>query len=261
MSNCDYIINNWYRDIENFYYFLRNSIGENIKITNKDNNCLSLSLRESNYLTRYQKCEGCQKVASFLDNDILEDNDVFEINFGLKKGEKIIFNRYNYSYFDIKYSNNIKKINLLINKQINLFINDFYQIDNIFYYQIRNKFLALSVVSIILKTIAKAKNFPTPLKFLNFYICREKISILNFCYEIENLKDLLQNPSLVTQLSPIARKKKINYLSANIIEDILKQILIFFLFYEKFYFCHNEANIDFIKINYNFFSNFFNKIK
>lgn len=250
MSNCDSIINSWYQEIENFYYVLKDNIGQEIKIVNKDSNCLSLSLRDSNYLTRYQKCENCNKIASFLEHDILEDNDLFEIKFGKRKGEKIIFNRHNYSNFIINYDDKHKKINLLINKQINKFIIDYYQLDNIYYYKIKNKYLNLATVSIILKTIAKAKNFPTPLKFLNFSICREKISLLNFSYEVENLKDLLQNPSFVTQMSPTARKKKNNYLSANIIEDIIKQILIFFLFYEKFYFCHNEANINFLKINY-----------
>ena len=90
MNNSDYVINNWYKDIEIFYYFLRNCIGKEIKINEEDHNCLSLSLRDSNYLTKYQRCIHCQKVASFLDNDILEDRDNITIKFGSKKGEKII---------------------------------------------------------------------------------------------------------------------------------------------------------------------------
>ena len=250
MNNSDYVINNWYKDIEIFYYLLRNCIGKEIKIKEEDHNCLSLSLRDSDYLTKYQKCKNCQKVASFLDNDILEDKDNIIIKFGSKKGEKIIFERHDYSPFEVNFDNNDKQINLYINKQINIFLDDFYQIRNIFYYQIKNKFLNLSIISTIMKTIAKAKNFPTPLKFANFYICREKINLLNFHYEVENLGDLLLNPSLVTTLSPTARKKKNNFLNSNIIEDILKQLIIFFIFYEKFYFCHNEANIEFLKINY-----------
>lgn len=246
MSNCDSVINNWQEDIKSFYHFLKDNIGQEITIANKDYNCLSLSLRDSNYLTRYQKCEACNKIASFLDHDILKDNDIIEIKFGKRKGEKIIFNRYDYAPFIINYEDKHKKINLLINKQINNFIIDYYQHDNIYYYKIKNKYLNLVIVSIILKTIANAKNFPTPLKFLTFTICREKISLLNFSYEIEDLKNLLQNPSFVTP----TRKKKNIYLNANIVEDIIKQILVFFLFYEKFYFCHNEANINYLKINY-----------
>ena len=250
MSDSDFVINNWYQDIENFYYFLRNLIGEKIDLINKDNNCLSLSLRKSDYLTRYQKCQGCQKTASFLNDDTLDDIDEFEINFGKKKGEKIIFNRYDYQNFSIEYYNQHKKINLYINQQINKFINDFHHPDNYFYYGSRNKFLNLAIINIIMKTIAKAKNFPTPVKFLNFYICREKINILSFKYEVEHLKELLENPSLTSHLSPTARKKKNSFLTVNIVEDIWKQIIIFFLFYEKFYFCHNQASIEFIKFNY-----------
>ena len=42
------------------------------------------------------------------------------------------------------------------------------------------------------------------------------------------------------------------------IKDILKQIVIFYLFYEKFNFTHNEASIQFLKFNCELHSFIFN---
>ena len=247
MNNVNMILQDWKKNIS-CYNFLKDNIGKDISFSVKDKNCLSLGLAKYDYLTRYQQCFDCKKTSSFLQDPLMLDNDEIEIKFGKYKGEKIIFNRYNYEFFDISVGKKQKNINKYINQEINNFIINHYK-ENIYYYENRNKYLNLSIINTIIKRIAQAKNFPTPVKFLHFYICRDKIILLRFKYDIEHIKDLLTNPLFVKHLSPVSKKKKTNYLTSNIIYDIIKQIIIYFLFYEKFNFCHNEASIKYLKIN------------
>lgn len=245
--NCDKIFSIWDKQIEKVYYYLKDNINKDFKFNYRDNNCLSLALRESNYLIRYQKCTNCNYVASFLSKDILKDKDEININFGKRKGEKIIFNRYDYQNNKIINLEESKDINYFINKEINKITFHPYN-ENIYFYGIKNKYLNLALINIILITIAKAKNFTAPPSFINFFICREKISLLNFKYEVNNEKEISNNPELVVK----------GLMSKENIKDILKQIVIFFLFYEKFNFTHNEASIKFLKFNCELHSFIFN---
>jgi len=247
--NCNHIIDYWLDKNKKFYSFLRSSLGKNISLPLADNQCLVLALSEYNYLTKYQQCKQCQLVSRFLDKNPLSDNDEFEIKYGRKKGEKIYFIRSNYQDFDIILHQKNKERNLLIMQGINKFILDSHVKENIYYYITRNKYLNLALIYNIMQTIGKAKNFPSCPQFLTFFTCRDKIALLYTKHEINEIKELLNNPLFISQTSPTARKKKNNYLTSNVIEDIWKQLTIFFLFYQKFYFCHNQANIEFLKID------------
>lgn len=247
--NCNNIIDYWLDKNKKFYSFLRSSLSQNISLPEEDHQCLVLALSQYNYLTKYQQCHACQLVARFLDRNPLSDKDEFEIKYGRKKGEKICFLRSNYQAFDITLHQKNKEHNLLIMQAINKFILDNHVKENIYYYIVKNKYLNLALVYIIMQTIGRAKNFPACPQFLTFFTCRDKIALLYMKHEINEIKELLNNPLFISQISPTARKKKHNYLTSNIIEDIWKQIIIFFLFYQKFYFCHNQASIEFLKFD------------
>jgi hypothetical protein len=247
MNNVTNIIKFW-QENNKFYDLLKNNMGRNINLIIKDTNCLSLGLIKYDYLTKYQQCYDCKILSSFLFDPILYNNDEIEVKFGKFRGEKIIFDRYDYQSFDIILDNKQKNINNYINLEINKFIINNNH-NNIYYYQIKQCYLNLAVINTILKRIAKAKNFPTPNKFLHFYLCRDKIILLRFKYDIEHTKELLNNPLFISHLSPVSKKKKNNYLTSNIILDIFKQLVVFFIFYERFNFCHNQGSIEFIKIN------------
>jgi hypothetical protein len=243
MDNCDTVISYWNKKSKDIFNLLRNNIGKKINFSNKDINCLSESMRNDNHLIRSQKCEECKKISLFLSHAVLEDCDEIEVKFGKYKGEYLNFYRSFYNFGEIDYSSKDKNISNNLNKQINLFLIDFYQIKNIFYYPVKNKFLNLSLISIIMKNIAEAKNFPNYHRFLNFFICHNHINITSLKYETEHLNSLIHNPIYV---SP---SKKNSVINRDIVKSILQQIILFYMFYDKFYFCHNEASIEFLKFN------------
>jgi len=143
MNNVNMILQDWKKNIS-CYNFLKDNIGKDISFSVKDKNCLSLGLAKYDYLTRYQQCFDCKKTSSFLQDPLMLDNDEIEIKFGKYKGEKIIFNRYNYEFFDISVGKKQKNINKYINQEINNFIINHYK-ENIYYYENRNKYLNLFV--------------------------------------------------------------------------------------------------------------------
>lgn len=235
--NCNVIINNWQESLEKYFHYVKDNIGSKLFFHNLDRNCLSLGLQHTDYLIKYQKCHHCDMVTRFLNNEILTAEDEIDINYGKYKGDKINFHRYNYQAYYIFPNDN--KINKNIVTNINKFILDASVTDNIYYYGFKNAYLNQALINVVLYTIGKNKNFPNTVNFLNFFTCRDKIILLDLNYEINNFKELLGNPLFASK----------NIIKNNIVQDIWIQLIIYFLFYENFYFTHNEANINFLKIN------------
>ena len=123
---------------------------------------------------------------------------------------------------------------------------NFFSISNIKYYVINNINYNFSTITIIIRNIGINKNFPLVTNFLWSYNCGDKLNSVILNGEYKDIKELSEDPAFNNSFSPVSKKTSKNFLSQEIVFDILKQSIIFLKFYSHFYFTHNELTSEFL---------------
>lgn len=227
------------KKLEDNYNLIRDRIGEEIIILgSQDNDCLRCGLRRDNQVIRRQICFGCRLLNYLSGKDLVKDE--INIEWGRLKGEKIYIDRNISDSSELELDHNLKNYNNKLTSGIsNYYDKEYFKLNNIYYYKIKNKFLNLSINSIIMKYIMLKKNYPNNISYLYNYNCSYKSNILRFKYEFEDIDNLKLNPIYG------GRKK----LDNQILLDIFSQLTIFFKFIANFYFCHNQSSIEYLKFS------------
>ena len=244
-NNCDQILCFMAKDTNNVYNKLRNNLGSQIKLYHEDKLCLRNSLKNREFESKDQKCQGCQLVSKMTKNDIFEQN--IKLNYGKYKNKSFNFSPYPVYNKKLTLSNKVKKISNKLTLALSKYYKpEYYNIKNIYYYYSSSKGLNLSIISTILYKILERKKLITTPCFLWSYICKNNINVLYLNQEYNSLETLSENPLFTDNVSPMASKKHKNSLSKDTMKDIIFQLIYIFKTLSSFYFIHNEPCIKYL---------------
>ena len=211
----DKLFEQWEKEIDNNLNYLED---DSISVLRSDR-CMSKSLTNKKLFTRSVICTGCNTLNRLNYDFYVSSSKEIKLQSGKNTGDTIRI--YSHKNTD---TGIIKKDNKVFT---------------------RNPFANYIMVSSILYTVTKKKNYPFNVPYVWSYICNDNFNIvLNMKY-MKTLREISLNP-ILSKNSPLAKKSIINTLNEKIVKDIFIQLTLLLFFLSKFEFSHGEPSINYI---------------
>lgn len=188
-----------------------------------------------------QRCLNCQLCIKLCKDEIFENNIQIQINKGSYKNKIYSINIFLSDIENCYIRDNIiKKISNNIMENLSCFTKkENFKIDNVYFLKNKNKYQQLFLIYNIFDEIFLHKNLITNYRILHNYNCKNKYVMLKYNLEYNNIKELLEN-DIVCKNGIIKEKN---------VKSIILQIYYYLEILSKYYFCHNNLDINHLKFS------------
>jgi len=232
LMNNDVLFKEWMDRNSLAYTKLCNSNGDTIEdIVLKDSMCRTRQLRYHHYNLK-QICKGCRNVRFMLEYPTVTTS--FEIMYGANKGKVVDYKRYDYGGEMYRRNDELKNLsNDLTRKSAKYCKSEFYKLNNIYYYTVKNKYVNKYCMNIVVKEIMKNKKFKLCPSFIWGYSCNSKLNM------IFNQPDYKFNTLKVN-----SKYIRNGYFDKVLVVNIIKQLVSQCRILSNYYFVHNEPSIE-----------------
>lgn len=219
-------------------------------IQSKDLYISDWSCPYSRETTRYyfnQRCKGCQILYRLRKGNTQNNNEI-EIYSGVKKGNKLLLEKFDFFKDDYLENLETQEISYSLFKTLNPLY--FHLNNKSKYYNIENSKVNYITQSLIYNQIMKQENLNLYNNYVWSYICGNKIHLLKEKNNISDLKELSGNPLFSIFHSPNRDIEKFrnNGVSKIVVLAILKQLIMTFKVMGKYHFIHSKPGKEY----YNF---------